>query len=225
MPARPGPRMIIKCPGTAPAVVARIYRKADAVPTPWWYPSTMVQLVAPTALVHASFLAAMAEFRDEGRGTATDSTEVGREIRTFGASWTSSEGFAAYLRWLADQAREDSPRPEGYVPATNLWLTAGHEYLGRIAIRHRLTDRLRQAGGHIGFDVRPSVRCRGHATRMLEDALTVARDLGIATALLTCDIDNAASRKVIERNGGTLQDRHQDKWRYWVPTAPEPAGR
>jgi predicted acetyltransferase len=179
----------------------------------------MAQLGTPTVLVHASFLAAMAEFRGEGRGTATDPTEIGREMRTFGASWTSSKGFAAYVRWLVDQAREDSPRPAGYVPATNLWLTDGDEYLGRTAIRHRLTDRLRQAGGHISFDVRPSARRRGHATRMLDDALAVARGLGITAALVTCDIDNVASRTVIERNGGALQDRHENKWRYWVPTA------
>jgi predicted acetyltransferase len=178
----------------------------------------MVGLGTPTVLVHASFLAAMAEFLDEGRGTARDGTELGREIRTFGRSWASSEGFAMYVQWLVDQAREDSPRPQGYVPATTLWLMEGDEYLGRIAIRHRLTDRLRRAGGHIGYDVRPSARRWGYATKMLKDALTVARSLGITTALLTCDIDNLPSRKVIERNGGVLQDQHEGKQRYWVPT-------
>jgi predicted acetyltransferase len=93
------------------------------------------------------------------------------------------------------------------------------EYLARIAIRHRLTDRLRQAGGHIGYDVRPSARRRGYATMMLREALPIARGLGVTAALLTCDIDNVASRKVIERVGGVLHDRHEDKWRYWVPTA------
>ena len=181
-------------------------------------------LGAPTVLVHSSFLAAVAEFRGEGRGDAADSTEIGREIREFGASWSSPEGFAGYVGWLLDQAREDAPRPEGYVPATTLWLMDDDEYLGRIAIRHRLTDRLRQAGGHIGYDVRPSARGRGHATRMLRDALTVARGLGITTAVLTCEIDNAASLRVIERNGGVRQDRCGTKWRYHVPTAGSAGG-
>jgi predicted acetyltransferase len=179
----------------------------------------MVQLGMPTVSVHASFLAAMAELRAEGRGAPGDRTEIGREIRMFGESWTSAEGFAAYVQGLVDQAREDSPRPEGYVPATTLWLLDREEYLARIAIRHRLTDRLRQAGGHISYDVRPSARRRGYATMMLQEALPIARGLGITTALLTCDIDNVASRKVIERAGGVLQDQHEDKWRYWVPTA------
>ncbi|BCJ47502.1 hypothetical protein GCM10010168_18600 [Actinoplanes ianthinogenes] len=179
----------------------------------------MARLGAPIVSVHASFLAAMAEFRAEGRGAAADRTEIGREIRTFGASWTTPEGFDAYVRWLVDQAREDAPRPEGYVPVTNLWLTDETEYLGRIAIRHRLTDQLREAGGHIGYEVRPSARRRGHATRMLREALAVARGLGIDSALLTCEIDNEVSRRVIERNGGVLEDRRGNKWRYWVPTA------
>ncbi|GAA4588507.1 putative acetyltransferase [Actinoplanes octamycinicus] len=178
----------------------------------------MAQLGAPTVLVHVSFLAAMAEFRAEGRGTPGDPFEIGREIREFGDSWETPEGFAVYVRWLLDQAREDAPRPAGYVPSTNLWLTDGDEYLGRLAIRHRLTDRLREGGGHIGYDVRPSARRRGHATRMLHDALPFARALGITSALLTCDVDNVISRRVIERNGGVLQDRHGDKWRFWLPT-------
>jgi len=179
----------------------------------------MVSLGEPTVLVHASFLTAMDEFRAEGRGTPADPTETGREMRIFSDSWGSPDGFAAYVRWLTDQAIEETPRPEGYVPATTLWLTDGDEYLGRIAIRHRLTERLRQGGGHIGYDIRPSARRRGHATRMLAEALPVARDLGITSALLTCDVGNDISRRVIERNGGVLQDRYGNKWRFWIPTS------
>ncbi|MBO3738560.1 GNAT family N-acetyltransferase [Actinoplanes flavus] len=179
----------------------------------------MAELAAPTVRVHASFLAAMAEFGAEGRGTVHDATETGREMRLFSAVWTAPEGFADYVRWLIGQAREDSPRPEGYVPATNLWMTDGDEYIGRLAIRHRLTERLLLAGGHIGYDVRPSARRRGHATRMLREGLAVARGLGITSALLTCDVDNVASRTVIEHNGGVLENRHEDKWRFWVPTS------
>src|SRR5690242_3199976 len=86
--------------------------------------------------------------------------------------------------------------------AAMLWWVDGDEYLGRIAIRHRLTAQLRASGGHIGYDVRPSARRRGHATAMLRAALPVARALGVDSALVTCDAGNVASRRVIERNGG-----------------------
>jgi predicted acetyltransferase len=100
-----------------------------------------------------------------------------------------------------------------------MWWVHDEEYLGRIAVRHRLTPQLREVGGHIGYDVRRSARRRGHATAMLRAALPIARRLGIESALVTCDVDNYASRKVIERNGGVLGDQRGDKLRFWVPTA------
>jgi predicted acetyltransferase len=64
---------------------------------------------------------------------------------------------------------------------------SGYEHLGRIAIRHRLTPRLREFRGHIGYEVRPSVRRRGHASAMLAAVLPVAGALGIDPVLITCD--------------------------------------
>ena len=43
--------------------------------------------------------------------------------------------------------------------------------------------------------------------RMLAAVLVEARAKGIDQALLTCDVDNVASRKVIEANGGVLEDQ------------------
>jgi predicted acetyltransferase len=121
---------------------------------------------------------------------------------------------------LRAEAEEDAPRPAGFVPATTLWWVEGPEYLGRLAIRHRLTPRLLQGGGHIGFDVRPTARRRGHATAMLRTALPVAAGLGIDRALITCEVDNVASHKVIEACGGEFEDRRGTKLRFWVATSP-----
>jgi predicted acetyltransferase len=104
------------------------------------------------------------------------------------------------------------------VHCTNLWWVDGEEYVGRMSIRHELNDWLRELGGHIGYDVRRSRRGEGHATAMLAAALPIAHDLGVDPALLTCDDDNVASRIVIERNGGVLEDQRKRKLRYWVPT-------
>jgi predicted acetyltransferase len=178
----------------------------------------MPQLLAPTTRVHASFLEAMAEFQAEGRGSPGDDTMVGREIRDNRATWHAPDAFAAYTASLRADALEETPRAAGWVPCTSLWWVDGDDYLGRLAIRHRLTEQLRNIGGHIGYDVRPTARRRGHATAMLRAALPLARGLGIGDVLLTCQVDNAASRKVIEANGGRLDDERAGKLRFWVAT-------
>jgi predicted acetyltransferase len=124
--------------------------------------------------------------------------------------------FEAYVAGQRAQAEEDAPRPRGWVPATYLWYVDGAAFLGRLSIRHRLTPWLRDYGGHIGYDVRPSARRRGHATAMLREALPWCVDLGIDPVLVTCDTDNIASRKVIEHSGGTLEDERHGKLRFWV---------
>ncbi|MGW5583785.1 GNAT family N-acetyltransferase [Streptomyces sp. NPDC003857] len=102
---------------------------------------------------------------------------------------------------------------------TTLWWVDGEQMIGRLAIRHRLTPRLEQSGGHIGYDVRPSARRQGHARAMLAASLPIAASLGITDALLTCNTTNTASRRVIEANGGQYINTVNDKHRYWVPTS------
>jgi predicted acetyltransferase len=57
---------------------------------------------------------------------------------------------------------------------------------------------------------------------MLRFALQKARDLGIKRALVTCDDDNMASARTIEKNGGQLADKVKTEYaeylvrRYWI---------
>jgi predicted acetyltransferase len=177
------------------------------------------KLVPPTLDVHGSFLAAMDEFSDEGRGDPTDASMLGRELRMFGPTWRELGSFDRFVAGLVAQELEDTPRPEGFVPSTTLWWVDGKEFIGRIVVRHRLTQWLLDVGGHIGYDVRPSARGQGHATRILHAVLPAAHRLGVDPALLTCDDDNIASRKVIEANGGVFEDQRGIKLRYWLPTS------
>jgi len=161
----------------------------------------------------------MAEFRTEGRGSEGDRSAIGRYLREHAAEFESEGAFGRFVDGVRAERLEETPRPEGYVPDTELWWSDGDEFLGRIGIRHRLTPTLLEMGGHVGYDVRPSARRRGHATEMLRRALTVAHELGINPALITCDVDNVGSRTVIERNGGVLEDERGGKLRFWVPTS------
>jgi predicted acetyltransferase len=175
------------------------------------------ELMPPDLRLRASFAAAMEEFRTEGRGSVDDHSEIGHYIRDRQQAWSSDEAFRAFVQEVRAQRLEDTPRPVGFVPGTELWWVEDDEFLGRVGIRHRLTAALLEAGGHIGYDVRPSARRRGHATAMLREALIIARGLGIEHALVTCNVDNVGSRTVIERNGGVLEDERAGKLRLWVP--------
>jgi predicted acetyltransferase len=162
----------------------------------------------------------MAEFRGEGRGSEKDTSAIGRYLREHAAEFESDRAFARFVDGVWAERLEETPRSEGYVPATELWWVDGDEFLGRIGIRHRLTPMLLEMGGHIGYDVRPTARRRGHATEMLRRGLTIGHELGIDPALITCDVDNVGSRAVIERNGGVLEDERNGKLRFWSPTRP-----
>lgn len=127
-----------------------------------------------------------------------------------------------YLRVLAKQ-RAGRDLARGYVPETFLFAFVGPRIVGRVVIRHTLNARLEREGGHIGYAVVPEFRRRGYATRMLALALRMAaEDLGLERALLTCADDNVGSIRVIERNGGVLQDvitiegRSGAFRRYWI---------
>jgi predicted acetyltransferase len=184
----------------------------------------MPDLVLPTSDVHRSFLAAIAEFRAEGRGGPYDAPMIGSEHRRYADVWHTPSGFASYVQTLRADALEESPRPVGYVPCTTWWYIDGSDYLGRIAVRHRLTESLLEVGGHIGYDVRPSARRCGHATAMLRAVLPHALELGVDPALVTCDVTNTGSRKVIEAARGDLEDERGGRLRYWVPTSVTPIG-
>jgi predicted acetyltransferase len=173
---------------------------------------------APSADVRESFLDAMAEFQDEGRGGPADDSMIGNEIRRYGSRWSDPQVFAEYVADLRAQALEETPRADTFVPSSTLWWVDRHHYVGRLGLRHRLNEKLLQRGGHIGYDVRPSARRRGHATAMLRAALPIAAAMGIDRALVTCDDDNLASRKVIETCGGVFEDRRGRNLRFWVAT-------
>ena len=108
----------------------------------------------------------------------------------------------------------------GRVPATLYWAVVGNKYVGRLDLRHKLTKHLKKFGGNIGYSVMPSERRKGYATEMLRLGLRKAKLMDIRKVLITCDENNIASRKVIEKNGGILENKIKAegvyKLRFWV---------
>ena len=179
----------------------------------------MPSFASPHPRYQQSFLAAAQETLDAGESERwTGLTVIGDETHT-AQELLDPIAFAAFTGRLRELALPETTRPEGFVAMTKLWWVEGEEYLGGLSIRHELTDLLRELGGHIGYVVRPSARRRGNGTAMLATALPIVRGLGIDPALVTCDAANAASRRVIESNGGVFEDQREDRLRFWVPTS------
>jgi predicted acetyltransferase len=185
-----------------------------------------LRLSPPDPRHQLSYLDALAELAAEGNAHYLDLV-LPAEPGFRGASYTlrtladpaTFEEFCQYTAALSDP---DTARPAGWVTTTHLWMLAddtGEEVVvGRISLRHALTPWLLEVGGHIGYAVRPTARRRGHATAALALMLDVAAERGIDPALVTCDDDNIPSRKVIEANGGVLEDVRNTKMRFWIAT-------
>ena len=89
------------------------------------------------------------------------------------------------------------------------WLVddESQRFIGEITIRHRLNAALERIGGHIGYGRRAAEQGKGMGTLMLRLALEKAKDLGLEQVLITCDDQNLASSRVMEKNGCVLRDK------------------
>ncbi|MFJ8011923.1 GNAT family N-acetyltransferase [Streptomyces sp. NPDC096339] len=176
----------------------------------------MPELLTPTARLHSSWLDAQEEW---GPDAHMDGAGLGSDDDV-----ESAEGFAAWVEKLRGQSDRTAPLEPGRVPATYWWIAEGDTYLGAIDLRHYLNAFLLDAGGHIGYGIRPSARRRGLAGWALGEVLYEARLLGLDRVLLTCDPDNTASVRTIEANGGVLEDLRETligpKLRYWIELFP-----
>ena len=127
--------------------------------------------------------------------------------------------WADYVEALHDESLGRNLK-EGRVPATFLMAESEGILIGRASIRHELNDFLFNYGGHIGYGVRPKYRRQGFATEILRQSLTYLHGLGVSDVLLTCDEENVGSIRVIESQGGILENTMEFegilKRRYWI---------
>jgi predicted acetyltransferase len=126
----------------------------------------------------------------------------------------SQDGFEVWVR-----------RIQGEPDMTHRWIVEGADLLGAVALRHRLEDGAREAG-QVGYGVRPSARERGLATWALGQMLVTAEKLGLDRLLIVCADNNAASARVVERQGGVLEGVRNTELglarRYWIAVGPRP---
>lgn len=151
----------------------------------------MIRLILPTEEYLRSYIEAQAEY---------DKHHVTTYYFTDPASCDIFKKFDDYRN-------ERNLKPDR-VGEDKFWLVDDETayFIGEIAVRHRLNEALLQRGGHIGYGVRYSEWNKGCGTRMLALALERAKALGLSRVLITCNDDNLASARVMEKNGFTLED-------------------
>lgn len=173
----------------------------------------MAKLVIPSHQYQASFIAAVKELQQSGSGSNDGILQLNtKELE---------QHFSEYLRTIRRfEPGQDLP-PER-VHSESHWLVEGHTYIGRASLRYELNERLREFGGHIGYEIRPSERQKGYGKLILKLMLERASELDINQVLISCDDDNLASAKIIEANGGLLEgvfnvpDYPKPIRRYWI---------
>jgi len=170
------------------------------------------ELIAPTTRLHAAWLDA---HRDWGPGAYQDGSGLQEDDDV-----ETADGFAAWVGRLRRLEDVTVVPPEGMVHCSYRWIVEDDRVLGAISLRHELNDFLLRAGGNIGYGVRPSARRRGLASWALGAMLDEARKLGLHRVLVTCSVENDASRRTIERQGGVLEDVRNSELglirRYWI---------
>lgn len=110
------------------------------------------------------------------------------------------------LEWLAFNRLAEQPetKPDNWVPSEQFALLreSDRKIVGMTQFRHEFNDFLREFGGNIGYSVHPDERKKGYAKRMLTECLKVCKAFGLERVLITCLVENEASRRTILSCGG-----------------------
>lgn len=174
-----------------------------------------MELITPRTEYRDSYIEAVKEFQAD-----SDTTDRSQGIKQLSVDDLAAN-FEQYVTRLNSHARGEN-LPEGWVPHSEFWLVENGKYVGSLSVRHRLTESLLKHHGHIGYDIRPSMRGRGYGTQILALGLQKAQELGIDRVLVTCNSTNIGSRKIIEKNGGVLESEVVEptsgntKLRFWI---------
>lgn len=126
------------------------------------------------------------------------------------------KSFEAFKQWLrtSDDMSKGIGLEDWMVPQSTYWLLVDGKPVGMGKLRHRLTDHLKAAGGHIGYAIRPTCRNQGYGKVLLGFIIEAAGALGLDRLLITIHNHNVPSIKVALSQGG--QTVKVDEQRHFI---------
>ena len=112
------------------------------------------------------------------------------------------ENFKAYLEQLI---RNKYVQTNEYGTPTITYVMYVNDYpVGYVGLRPEIDDNWKKWSGNIFYNIRPSERRKGYATRMLELGIKEFKKMGVKEIYLNSSKGNLGSSKVIENNDGIL---------------------
>ncbi|MCM1130719.1 MAG: GNAT family N-acetyltransferase [Roseburia sp.] len=123
--------------------------------------------------------------------------------------------YADFLKEL-DKCKQIETLPKGFVLARYYLIYADDRIVGGINLRMGTNDFILNNAGHIGYGIAPWERNKGYAKEALKRVLLLGLDFGMKDFLLTTDLDNIASQKVIQSCGGIFEKIIGDKKLFWI---------
>ena len=113
----------------------------------------------------------------------------------------------SYEKWLASvtaNCKLETKNPDWVLTDTFFAINDDGRIVGIIDLRHELKGFLVDFGNS-GYSVRPTERKKGHATKMLQQIMVVAKEAGMTSLQLSVEKNNEPSVKTIIHHGGIYE--------------------
>lgn len=170
------------------------------------------KLIRPSAEYKEDYLKALEEYHAEGRYLYQDIGVLNADFNAFIKQLNTDKGYP-------HQPYQDWVEP---VPETIVWMVKDDQYIGTVDIRHRLNWHLEKWGGHVHFNIRPSLRGKGYGSKILKKAMPIINYIGIDKALITLKPTDTAAIRIVESCGAKFEgethatDKFPAMRRYWL---------
>lgn len=160
---------------------------------------TNIQLIHPQLKWQASFNGLLNE------------AQSAHEVSEVGQAYRPNEDFSAMCIRLKNREQGINIHPQD-VPSCLYWILDVERdvIVGILDMRYKIKGDYFERLGHVAYYIKPNERKKGYATKALKEVLKLYKSKEYSKILITCYKDNIASRKVIQKNGGTLESEKKD---------------